>query len=72
MVGIKNKSLYSKIPVICHQVLCLKFAQMSGERLQDHWLIKALHTVRRCVHLNKFINERFQSHFSDNALMILN
>ena len=24
------------------------------------------------MHLNKVINERFQSHFSDNALMILN
>ena len=24
------------------------------------------------IHLNKVINESFQSHFSDNALMILN
>ena len=26
----------------------------------------------KSLHLNKVINERFQSHFSDNALMILN
>ena len=25
-----------------------------------------------CIHLNKAINGRFQSHFSDNVLMILN
>ena len=34
---IKIKACTQNPSAICNQVLCLSFAQLSVERLQDHW-----------------------------------
>ena len=34
---IKINTCTKNSSVICNQALCLLFAQISGERLQDHW-----------------------------------
>ena len=35
---IKIKACTKNPSVMCYQVLCLVFAQIAGERLQDHWV----------------------------------